>query len=70
MCYGRNYVCIEKIRKMLKKKYFIEKSRQEKDKIKLAKIKINNLKYKFNTIKNHTVDAGDAINNNYNINNI
>ena len=58
------------LRKMLKKKYFIEKSRQEKDKIKLAKIKINNLKYKFNTIKNHTVDASNAINNNYNINNI
>ena len=58
------------LRKMLKKQYFIEKSRQEKDKIKLSKIKINNLKYKFNTIKNHTVDVSNAINNNYYINNI
>ena len=63
------------LRKMIKKKYYIENIMQNNNKIKLTKIKKNNFKkYKFkwitNHINNHTVDFFKNIVNNYNLNNI
>ena len=61
------------LRKMLKKKYIIEKAQHQPKKMKLAKIKINNIK-KYNNdiraVKNPTINVSKLISNNYNINNI
>ena len=60
------------IRKMLKKKYYIEKSMNEKRKLKIERLKINNLKKsKFipTSTKSRTIDVAQVINNNYLIKN-
>ena len=55
------------LRNMLKKKELIEKSRMNRNKIRLTKLKMNNLDFKFNTMKNNTVAGNKSINiiNNY-----
>ena len=59
------------LRKMIKKKFYIENIMHNENKIKLTKIKKNNFKKnKFKWITNHTVDYFKSIKNNYNLNNI